>query len=85
MLCNFSKYCSEQIDERIPLFSRRYSNANENGGANLKRSAINNSLLDLTEGHGLISGYAAGQDKPTRRGSVGSLGNFQFAQFESSL
>jgi hypothetical protein len=47
---------------------------NETG--NLKRSAINNSLLDLSENHlpppfpGLNT-----HDKPVRRGSVGSLGN----------
>ena len=42
---------------------------------NLKRSAINNSLLDLTDNHSVLAypGYP-GQDRPTRRGSVGSLG-----------
>lgn len=47
------------------------------GGSNLKRGAINNSLLDLVTDSGSVLGYSLGlgaQDKPSRRGSVGSLG-----------
>ncbi len=41
----------------------------------LKRSAINNSLLDLVENTSHVIGYPGyQQDKPLRRGSVGSLG-----------
>ena len=39
---------------------------------NLKRSAINNSLLDLSDSHSVL-GYTMG-GVSTRRGSVGSLG-----------
>ena len=39
---------------------------------NLKRSAINNSLLDLSDSHSVL-GYTLG-GVSTRRGSVGSLG-----------
>ena len=44
----------------------------------LKRTAINNSLLDLvvetsSSSHG---GYHPAQDRPLRRGSVGSLGKY---------
>ena len=47
--------------------------------SNLKRGAINNSLLDLVTDSGSVLGYSLGgytgaQDKPSRRGSVGSLG-----------
>lgn len=40
--------------------------------SNLKRSAINNSLLDLSDNHSVL-GYTIGGVGP-RRGSVGSLG-----------
>jgi hypothetical protein len=44
-------------------------------GGGLKRSAINNSLLDLVENTSHVIGYPGyQQDKPLRRGSVGSLG-----------
>jgi hypothetical protein len=39
----------------------------------LKRTAINNSLLDLVETSSNHHGYTS-QDRPLRRGSVGSLG-----------
>ena len=44
---------------------------------NLKRSAINNSLLDLSDGHSVLGYSMGGYDKHgvgARRGSVGSLG-----------
>ena len=46
------------------------------GGGNLKRSAINNSLLDLTDNHNHLLAYPGftAPEKPIRRGSVGSLG-----------
>ena len=49
--------------------------------SNLKRGAINNSLLDLVTDSGSVLGYSLGgytgaQDKPSRRGSVGSLGEW---------
>ena len=43
------------------------------GGGNLKRSAINNSLLDLSDNHSML-GYSMGDRVAGRRGSVGSLG-----------
>lgn len=43
------------------------------GSTNLKRGAINNSLLDLVTDTNSVLGYGH-QDKPGRRGSVGSLG-----------
>ena len=43
---------------------------------NLKRGAINNSLLDLTDNYNIHPGFTQ-QEKPTRRGSVGSLGRCQ--------
>ena len=42
-------------------------------GGNLKRSAINNSLLDLSDNHSML-GYSMGDRVAGRRGSVGSLG-----------
>ena len=55
------------------IFRARYGSAESS--VNLKRSAINNSLLDLAENHNLLAypGYN-NHDKPVRRGSVGSLG-----------
>ena len=55
-------------------FRNRYGGT-EVAGVNLKRSAINNSLLDLTENHNMLPypGFNV-PEKPTRRGSVGSLG-----------
>ena len=47
----------------------RYNNTQD---TNLKRSAINNSLLDLSDNHSVL-GYTMGGVGP-RRGSVGSLG-----------
>lgn len=52
----------------------------EPAGGGLKRGAINNSLLDLVTDPGSVLGYSLGlpaQDKPGRRGSVGSLGQCQ--------
>ena len=49
----------------------RHSNTQD---SNLKRSAINNSLLDLSDSHSVL-GYTMG-GVSTRRGSVGSLGKF---------
>ncbi len=42
---------------------------------NMKRSALNNSLLDLSDNHipAVFTGINM-RDKPVRRGSVGSLG-----------
>ena len=54
-----------------------HQNGSTPGGSNLKRGAINNSLLDLVTDSGSVLGYSLGigaQDKPSRRGSVGSLG-----------
>jgi len=64
--------------------SRRYIAANGNNG-NLKRSAINNSLLDLADGHHNLAAFQnyTGQDKPTRRGSVGSLDSGMSVSFQS--
>ena len=45
---------------------------------NLKRSAINNSLLDLSDSHSVL-GYTMG-GVSTRRGSVGSLGKMTLLQ-----
>ena len=44
-----------------------------NSAGNLKRAAINNSLLDLSDNHSML-GYSLGDRGPGRRGSVGSLG-----------
>jgi len=51
----------------------------------LKRSAINNSLLDLTDNHNLLAypGYTNHHDKPVRRGSVGSLDSGMSVSFQS--
>ena len=46
------------------------------GGGNLKRSAINNSLLDLSDNHSML-GYSMGDRVAARRGSVGSLGEWR--------
>ena len=57
-------------------YRSRYGLA-ESGGGNLKRSAINNSLLDLTDNHNHLlayPGFTGAPEKPIRRGSVGSLG-----------
>ena len=57
--------------------SPHQQNGSTPGGSNLKRGAINNSLLDLVTDSGSVLGYSLGlgaQDKPSRRGSVGSLG-----------
>lgn len=54
----------------------------------LKRGAINNSLLDLATDPGSLLGYSLGlqaQDKPGRRGSVGSLGQCQPWSWPRSL
>merc|ERR1719285_678475 len=56
------------------------------GGSNLKRGAINNSLLDLVTDSGSVLGYSLGlgaQDKPSRRGSVGSLDSGMSVSFQS--
>ena len=50
----------------------RYNNTQD---TNLKRSAINNSLLDLSDSHSVL-GYTMG-GVSTRRGSVGSLGKLR--------
>ena len=59
---------------RILLYRGRYGLTESS--VSLKRSAINNSLLDLTDNHNLLAypGYTNHHDKPVRRGSVGSLG-----------
>ena len=44
-----------------------------NNPGHLKRSAINNSLLDLSDNHSML-GYTMGERATGRRGSVGSLG-----------
>jgi IQ motif/SEC7 domain-containing protein len=51
---------------------------------NMKRGAINNSLLDLSDNHNLLpyQGYAQ-QEKPIRRGSVGSLDSGMSVSFQS--
>ena len=49
---------------------QRYNSGQDQ--SNLKRSAINNSLLDLSDNHSVL-GYTMG-GVATRRGSVGSLG-----------
>ena len=51
------------------------------GGGHLKRSAINNSLLDLSDNHSML-GYSMGERAAGRRGSVGSLGEWQGARCE---
>ena len=45
-------------------------------GGNLKRSAINNSLLDLSDNHSML-GYSMADRAAGRRGSVGSLGEWR--------
>ena len=58
---------------------------------NLKRSAINNSLLDLSDGHSVLGYSMGGYDKHgvgARRGSVGSLGKFimvELVMYSSSV
>ncbi|XP_023320558.1 IQ motif and SEC7 domain-containing protein 1 [Eurytemora carolleeae] len=49
---------------------------------NLKRGAINNSLLDLTDNYNIHPGFTQ-QEKPTRRGSVGSLDSGMSVSFQS--
>jgi len=51
---------------------------------NLKRSALNNSLLDLSENHipAVFTGINM-RDKPVRRGSVGSLDSGMSVSFQS--
>jgi len=66
----------------------RYGLADKGGGGggnNLKRSAINNSLLDLTENNHNILAYPVynNQEKPVRRGSVGSLDSGMSISFQS--
>lgn len=66
----------------------RYGNTNQqNGGTNLKRGAINNSLLDLVTDSSSVLGYSLAafgtQDKPSRRGSVGSLDSGMSVSFQS--
>ena len=48
---------------------------NNTQDSNLKKSAINNSLLDLSDNHSVL-GYTLG-GVSTRRGSVGSLGKLK--------
>ena len=69
-----------------------HQNGSTPGGSNLKRGAINNSLLDLVTDSGSVLGYSLGigaQDKPSRRGSVGSLGkkseNASLVQLDNQL
>jgi len=53
---------------------------------NLKRSAINNSLLDLSDGHSVLGYSMGGYDKHgvgARRGSVGSLDSGMSVSFQS--
>jgi hypothetical protein len=50
----------------------------------LKRTAINNSLLDLVETSSTHHGYTS-QDRPLRRGSVGSLGKLLLYRIFDSL
>ena len=50
---------------------------------NLKRSAINNSLLDLSDSHSVL-GYTMG-GVSTRRGSVGSLGMMTMHQSRTTF
>merc|ERR1711953_1614390 len=52
------------------------------GGGNLKRSAINNSLLDLSDNHSML-GYSMGDRLAGRRGSVGSLDSGMSVSFQS--
>merc|ERR1719189_1287322 len=63
-----------------------HQNGSTPGGTNLKRGAINNSLLDLVTDSGSVLGYSLGigaQDKPSRRGSVGSLDSGMSVSFQS--
>jgi len=63
-----------------------HQNGSTPGGSNLKRGAINNSLLDLVTDSGSVLGYSLGlgaQDKPSRRGSVGSLDSGMSVSFQS--
>lgn len=60
----------------------------QNGGGNLKRGAINNSLLDLVTDSGSVlgfttAGFGSVGDKPNRRGSVGSLDSGMSVSFQS--
>jgi len=54
--------------------------------SNLKRSAINNSLLDLSDGHSVLGYSMGGYEKHgvgARRGSVGSLDSGMSVSFQS--
>jgi len=66
--------------------SQQSSTRSRYGGesGNLKRSAINNSLLDLAENHNTMPypGFNI-HDKPVRRGSVGSLDSGMSVSFQS--
>jgi len=77
--------CDQSSVETPSSQSSRYLASNGNNG-NLKRCAINNSLLDLADNHHQQAGYqnySGGQDKPVRRGSVGSLDSGMSVSFQS--
>lgn len=78
--------CDQSSADTASNQSSRYLASNGNNG-NLKRNAINNSLLDLADNrdHHQQGGYQnyAGQDKPVRRGSVGSLDSGMSVSFQS--
>lgn len=78
----------DQTSVETPSNQSRYLASNGNN-SNLKRNAINNSLLDLadsrSDSHHQQGGYQVypGQDKPLRRGSVGSLDSGMSVSFQS--
>ena len=66
-----SRYSSQEAGGHLHHANTASSAGNSAG--HLKRSAINNSLLDLTDNHSML-GYTMGERAAGRRGSVGSLG-----------
>merc|ERR1712013_936883 len=80
-----SKFVEDQ-ESKQRFGDTSHRNGSTPGGSNLKRGAINNSLLDLVTDSGSVLGYSLGigaQDKPSRRGSVGSLDSGMSVSFQS--